>query len=161
VTLLFNAYVDDGAVFYLNGKEIYRLRMPAAPTKIVNDMLSIGYPCSGDATCPDDFTVSGALATNLVVGDNVLAAEVHNYNAASPDITFGTGLSFTEPLVVRPELGIATTNDTATVSWTRGGFALQQAGSIDGPWTNTPGPAVSSPYTTPLTNPAVFYRLAK
>jgi exopolysaccharide biosynthesis protein len=161
VTLLFNAYVDDGAVFYLNGKEIYRLRMPAAPTKIVNDMLSIGYPCSGDATCPDNFTVSGAPAANLVTGDNVLAVEVHNYNAASPDITFGTGLGFTEPLVVRPRLAVAATNDAATLSWTRGGFTLQQANSLDGSWSNAPGPVVSSPYITPFTNPAAFYRLKK
>src|SRR5208282_1028556 len=32
--LLFTDYIDDGAVFYLNGAELYRLRMPAAPTPI-------------------------------------------------------------------------------------------------------------------------------
>ena len=33
--LLFTDYIDDGAVFYLNGAELYRLRMPAAPTPIL------------------------------------------------------------------------------------------------------------------------------
>src|SRR5688572_24985975 len=31
-SLLFSCYIDDGAVFYLNGAEIYRLRMPPAAT---------------------------------------------------------------------------------------------------------------------------------
>ncbi len=159
--LLFTAYVDDGAVFYLNGAELYRLRMPAAPTPILNSMLASGYPCSGDATCPDLFGVSGGPATNLVDGDNVLAVEVHNYNAGSPDITFGTALVATVPLAFPPQLGMLFSKSAVTLSWSRGGFTLQQAATPAGPWTDVPGPVVSSPFTWTNSEPAQFFRLRK
>jgi len=166
VSLLWSNYVDDGAVFYLGGSEIYRLRMDPYPTPIYNSTLAAGYPCSnnvppGDATCPDLFSISGDLTTNLFAGDNVLAVEVHNYNALSPDVTFGTALFYTEPYVLNPQLNLLYSNGIATLSWTRGGFTLQQAGTPAGPWTNTPGPVVSSPFTPPLSAPAMFFRLIK
>jgi hypothetical protein len=161
VSLLFSDYIDDGAVFYLNGTEIYRLRMPPAPTPIYNATLAAGYACSGDATCPDSFTITGALTTNLVVGDNVLAAEVHNYSVGSPDITFGTALSFTEPYTLSPQLNICYSNSVAVLSWNRGGFTLQQAATPLGPWANAPGPIIASPYNPQITGPALYYRLIK
>jgi hypothetical protein len=161
LSLLFSDYVDDGAVFYLNGIEIYRLRMAPAPTPISNATLAAGYACSGDATCPDSFTISGDLTTNLVVGGNVLAAEVHNYSIGSPDITFGTTLSFTEPYILSPQLYLSYSNSLAVLSWSRGGFTLQQAGTPLGPWTNTPGPIIASPYIPVITGPALYYRLIK
>ena len=99
--------------------------------------------------------------TNLVAGDNVLAAEVHNYNVGSPDITFGSALAFTEPNTLSPQLNISYSNGIATLSWSRGGFTLQQAGTPLGPWTNTSGPVVVSPYTPATTAPALYYRLIK
>ena len=102
VSLLFTNYVDDGAVFYLNGAEIYRLRMPDAPTPILNGTLATGYPCDGYSTCADPFTISGALTTNLVVGDNVLAVEVHLDNVQASAITFGSALMSTVPLPFSP-----------------------------------------------------------
>ena len=161
VSLLFADFIDDGAILYLNGTEIYRLRMPAPPTPVYNATLASGYACGGDATCPDSFTISGDLTTNLFVGDNVLAAEVHNYSLGSPDITFGTALLFTEPYPLSPQLNLFFSNGIATLSWTRGGFTLQQAGRPMGPWTNTPGPVITSPYTPPMTGPALYYRLIK
>ena len=161
VSLLFSDYIDDGAVFYLNGVEIYRLRMASAPTPISNAMLASGYACSGDATCPDSFTISGDLATNLVAGDNVLAAEVHNYSPGSPDITFGTALSFTEPYLLNPVLYFSYANGLPVLSWNRGGFTLQEASTPQGPWTNTPGPIIASPYSPEINGPALYYRLIK
>ena len=58
-SLSFSNYVDDGAVFYLNGAEVYRLNMPAPPTVISNATLATGVTCSGDATCPVVFTLAG------------------------------------------------------------------------------------------------------
>ena len=98
-TLTFSNYLDDGAVFYLNGVEIKRAFMAAAPTVIANTTLATSYNCSsGDASCAYVFTLSGDLITNLVAGDNVLAVEMHNYSAGSPDITFGSALFYTLPL---------------------------------------------------------------
>lgn len=161
VSFVFNTYIDDGAVFYLNGNEICRLRMPEAPTVIENDTLASGYSGSGDATDRVTIGVSGDAMTNLLSGDNVLAVEVHNYNARSPDITFGASLAFTEPYTVSPQLTLEAAQGLITLKWSRGGFALQNADSLIGPWTDVPGPVVSSPYAVPMSGPARFYRLRK
>ena len=166
ITLLSTDYLDDGAVFYLNGIEVYRLRMPPYPTQIYNTTLAAGYPCSnsvdyGDAVCPDSWTISGDLITNLVAGDNVLAVEAHNYNAGSPDITFGLALDYLQPYAAPPQLVIQQSNALSTISWPRGGFSLQQATSPNGPWNNVPGPVVSSPFIITNSGPAQYYRLLK
>jgi len=159
VSLLFTNYVDDGAVFYFNGAEIYRLRMPAAPAVIYNSTLATNYPCDGYSTCPDPFTISGSLATNLVGGDNVLAVEVHLDNALASAITFGSSLISTVPLAFPPQLGILFSNQSVTLDWSRGGFILQQAGNLAGPWTNVPGPVVSSPFISTNSESSEFFRL--
>jgi hypothetical protein len=167
VALTLSNYVDDGAVFYLNGAEIYRLRMDAAPAVITHTTLSSDYPCPndlnnyGNAVCPDVFTISGDLATNLVAGDNVLAVEVHNYNALSPDITFGSALFVNEPVDASPELGLSTTPGRITLNWSRGGFYLQSAPSLEGPWADVPGPVVIGPFTVPTAEAAQYYRLRR
>ncbi len=160
--LAFQNYIDDGAVFYLNGTEIQRLRMEDSPALISNATLAIAYPCSGNATCPDEFAVSGPLVgTNLIAGDNVLAVEVHNYSAGSPDITFGLSATYTQPYVLSPELGLAYSNGMVTLSWNRGGFRLQQADAPTGPWTDVPGNSFASPFTTTQSPTASFFRLKK
>ncbi|MGO8700277.1 MAG: phosphodiester glycosidase family protein [Limisphaerales bacterium] len=159
VTLEFTNYVDDGAVFYLNGVEIDRLRMPEAPTPILNSTLATNYPCNGYATCPDLFSISGPLATNLVSGDNVLAVEVHLDDPQAQTITFGSTLVAALPLAVPPQLGILSSNRFVTLDWSRGGFILQQAGALAGPWTSVPGPVVSSPFISTNLESNAFFRL--
>lgn len=160
--LLLQCYIDDGAVFYLNGKEIYRVRMTAAPATISNASLATGNPCAGDATCPDVFTVSGGvIATNLITGDNVLAVEVHNASAASPDITFGVSASLAQSYSVRPSLSLATSNKVFGLSWSQGGYTLQQATTITGVWADVPGPVIVSPFATNNPSGTRFFRLKK
>ena len=159
-SLLFYDLVQDGAVFYLNGREIQRLRMDPAPTPITNSSMATGAPCGGDPNCGESFTVSANLATNLVAGDNVLAVEVHQLDQFSP-ITFGTSMALTIPYVLGPTLDLTSTNGMLILNWTRGGFTLQQANTPTGVWTNTPGPVIISPYTTPMTGSARYYRLIK
>ena len=43
VTLIFSNYIDDGAVFYLNGAEIYRQNMPAGPVDYLSSASSPGF----------------------------------------------------------------------------------------------------------------------
>ena len=160
-SLLISGYIDDGAVLYLNGHEIYRLRMDDAPAPIANGTLANAFPCSGDATCLDEFTVGGALADHLVVGDNVLAVEVHNYNLRSADITFGLSVVGSQRVTAPAVLVITGADGQATLSWSRSGFTLQQADAPAGPWTDVPGPVVSSPFTTAETGPTRYYRLRK
>jgi hypothetical protein len=82
-----NHVIDDGAVFYLNGQEFYRYNMnPGTPVFLTLSASSIGNVAqySGSITAP---------ATNLFPGVNVLAVEVHQSSATSPDILFGTILN--------------------------------------------------------------------
>jgi hypothetical protein len=158
---LVEVYVDDGAVVYLNGGEICRLFMAPYPTPIYNSTLATGYACSGDASCPVDFVVPAPVLTNLVQGDNVLAVEVHNFNAGSPDITFGMSLAITRPYDLGAQLSIISSNGTPVLSWTRGGFTLQQASSPAGPWTDVPGPVVSSPFIPFVKSSSLYFRLKK
>ncbi|MEO5803706.1 MAG: metallophosphoesterase family protein [Verrucomicrobiota bacterium] len=105
--LTFSNLLDDGAVFYLNGVEVQRLRMPAAPAVITYT----NFSTSGvvDATSYDVFAIYGDALTNLVVGTNVLAVEVHQVSSTSSDIVFGTALSFSNSLMTRgPYLQIGT-----------------------------------------------------
>jgi hypothetical protein len=81
-TLRFNTVIDDGAVFYLNGREVFRLGMPAGtvtPTTLANRTV-------GNAVYEGPFDYPAA---SLIPGDNVLAAEGHQAVATSSDIVFG------------------------------------------------------------------------
>jgi hypothetical protein len=157
---LVELYLDDGAVVYLNGGEISRLFMPAYPTPIYNSTLATGYAwSSGNASSPIDFGVPAPALTKFVQGDNLLAVEVHNFSPGSPDITFAMSLAVTIPLAFPPQLNMQYSPPTVTLSWTRGGFTLQQANTPAGPWKDVPGPVVSSPYTCTNSGPALFFRL--
>jgi len=87
--------------------------------------------------------------------------EVHNYNARSPDISFGCALSYTVPRALPTSLSIAASAGAATLSWSRSGFTLQQALSPAGPWADVPGPVATSPYTVPFSTAGQYYRLRK
>ena len=163
VSLTFSNYIDDAAVFYLNGTEVSRIRMQPAPSVVTYNSYGNGFtPCNGDATCPDVFTITGDLvATNLMTGDNVIAVEVHQATPGNTDMVFGCALSYSRPGVTPPppKLTVVRSGPKAIISWTGSGVALQQATSPTGTWYFVPGPATVSPYTNLLSDPASFYRL--
>jgi hypothetical protein len=136
-SLLFQGYIDDGAVFYLNGAEIFRLRMRT--NAITSTSLALGFPCDGDAECLDEFRVPITALPSLQPGQNVLAVEVHNYNSRSDDITFGLMLSRIEPIEktnpTAAELTVTSTGDSITIEWEGAGGTLESAGEPSGPWT--------------------------
>ena len=167
LSLTFSNYVDDGAVFYLNGTEVYRLRMPAAPTVINNATGATGSPCAGTAqagdaatTCPDVFTISGNLLSGLVQGENVVAVEVHNL-ATGNDLVFGSALLKNASVITAPTLYLWSEGDVITLFWNGEGFVLQEStdlGSSDSSENWADLPAAASPFS--VTNSAsTFYRL--
>ena len=163
LSLTFSNYIDDGAVFYLNGVEMHRNNLPAPPTVISNQTLAVGFNCEGDATCPVLFSLAGNALTNLVQGDNVLAVQVHNYSPDSPDVTFGSALYYAQPYAPLPELRYLFSGGILTLYWNGDGFTLQQAGGL-GPgaanWTDVSGPSTASPCALTLRN-TTFFRLRK
>lgn len=166
VSMTFSNYIDDGAVFYLNGVELQRVRMPAAPNLIANATSPTGVPCTGtiqqgDAltTCPDVFTVSGTtLANALVQGENVVAVEVHNLTGT--DLVFGTALLKNATVIEAPKLNLLQEGEAVTLYWNGEGFTLQESDDIGAPanWTDVAGPVVTSPHTV-TRGASKFYRL--
>jgi hypothetical protein len=98
--------VDDGAVFYLNGKEIYRYGMQDGQI----DDSTLAITNIGVPTIVGPITISGK---DLVVGTNVIAAEVHQYfpPPRSKDVAFALELTSVE--LVSPELPVR----ESTESW--------------------------------------------
>ena len=80
--------VDDGAVFYLNGQEVYRYNMPAG---VVN------YATLAASAVSETPIENGIMipAANLLRGTNVLAVEVHQATALDEGMVFGAGLNAT------------------------------------------------------------------
>ncbi|HMJ91041.1 MAG TPA: immunoglobulin domain-containing protein [Candidatus Acidoferrum sp.] len=81
VTLLMSNIVDDGAVMYLNGAEVWRFNMP-------NSTVSYGTVASSAAT-EGAFTWTNLPTSLLVQGTNTVAVEVHQNSATSSDVVFG------------------------------------------------------------------------
>ncbi|MEC7922491.1 MAG: lamin tail domain-containing protein, partial [Planctomycetota bacterium] len=85
VQLFLRPVIDDGAVFYLNGQELLRLRMPAGeitPATLASSSV-------GNARYEGPFTVPSAALRN---GTNLLAVEVHQRTSGSSDVVFGLEL---------------------------------------------------------------------
>lgn len=83
--------IDDGAVIYLNGQDVRRLRMAGGMVWYT----TLATQSVSDATVEGPFEVS---ASHLVQGTNVLAAEVHQYASTFTDMAFGLELTITNPV---------------------------------------------------------------
>jgi hypothetical protein len=79
-------YVSDGAVYYLNGQEVRRVRMPAG---------AVGYNtnAAGTAAPVGSFDLFGIPGGPLVVGDNIIEVETHQAAGSSQDMVFGLSLT--------------------------------------------------------------------
>lgn len=117
-SLTFSNLIDDGAIGYLNGREVFRTaNMPAG------DVAAATY-ATGSAVEATSYLVFTVSPTNLMAGDNVLAVEVHQQALNSSDVVFGMALNTsvnvpnTAPLVLtnpEPQTVDAGTNVTLSV----------------------------------------------
>ena len=78
--------VDDGAVFYLNGVEIFRFNMPGGEIGVdtESDRSISNADSIGPVTLPKEL---------LVAGTNTFAVEVHQSSPGSNDVVFGMQLA--------------------------------------------------------------------
>ena len=147
--------VDDGAVIYLNGREIHRFNIAAG---VVVDATTDASGHENAYEGPYDIPI-----TNLVAGKNVLAIEVHQSGGSSSDMVFGAELTATVPIGTppggQPVMTITRSGGGLQISWTEGG-TLQSSDIITSGWVDMPG---SSPQTiTPAAGSrAKFYRVKK
>src|SRR5262249_3968678 len=151
-----SAYVDDGFVVYLNGSQLWRLRVPFGAT---SSSLATGHGCQGDATCAEEKILTGVALASLVEGDNVLAVEVHNERRTSLDVTFGLELGLIEPIAKNSaQLSIESSGENVLLRWDAPEFHLQSTAAAEGPWVNE---VLSSPATITPGEAQRFYRLAR
>lgn len=137
--LTLDALIDDGAVFYLNGVEVYRQNMPEGSiTYDTFAALEVELPgASGPLVIP-----SGA----LVAGTNVLAVEVHQAVAADADVFFTAKLEAVEtisqgkPYAESSEEWIELYNRSA-VAVDLSGWAFEDAIDFEFPSGTTIGPS--------------------
>ena len=100
--------VDDGAVFYINGSEIFAYKMPTNRPVTINDSAlapAIGNAAYEPVVDPAAVVQPAYLITNasLKIGDNVIAVEVHqDSGTGSSDATFGMNLT----AVIPPTSGV-------------------------------------------------------
>lgn len=78
--------VDDGAIVWLNGAEVYRHNMPAGA-------VNFGTPASTVVGVTPLVTAIMLPTANLLTGNNVLAVEVHQAESPDPGMVFGAGLT--------------------------------------------------------------------
>ena len=87
-TFSFDLFADDGAVVYLNGAEVYRLRMPDG------EITHASFAASGwdNAVREGPFEIPNGL---IRPGANVISASVHQDDDSSGDVVFGLELRST------------------------------------------------------------------
>jgi hypothetical protein len=79
-------YISDGAVFYLNGLELTRIRMPGGA-------ISYATPATGTNSPVGHAGIFGINGSTLQSGDNILEVEAHQAAASSADMVFGLSLT--------------------------------------------------------------------
>ena len=127
-------FVDDGAIFYVDGVEVSRFNMTNTAPVLFGDFAS-ATPPGGDGS-----TV--CVPVNLPAGSHTLAVELHQANATSSDVLFGAEL---RAVTLPPTVSIANgpTAGQATVNW-----------KADSNWELVTADNVLGPYA-PVTNSAL------
>lgn len=111
----FELLADDGAVVYVNGHEIQRVRMPPGPILFTTP----AAPEVTDVTSPDRFFVPWPVlaAARVRNGTNWLAAEVHQGNELSSDVVFGLRIGGSYDPNLRRQVWLVQPPDGAQGAW--------------------------------------------
>jgi hypothetical protein len=159
-----STFLSDGAVLYLNGAEVRRVRMPSG--SITSSTAATGGPASRTQA-----QVFGLPPGALVTGENVLAVEVHDTTGAIGELLFDLGLQvassfgvvFTDPAqpADRPVVAGQATTFTAEVlgssplsyQWLKDGQPIANATNLNLTLSSVlPGDA--GKFSLRVTNPA-------
>ncbi len=130
--LTFKLVRDDGAVVWLNGRELYRSNLPLPPIPIGYLTNALGAVANADE---QTFFVTSLAATNLLPGTNVLGVEIHQSAPDSSDLGFNlelTGRGYSDDSTP-PLLAIVMDDGMVELSWpsTATGWRLYTALSLD------------------------------
>jgi hypothetical protein len=86
VAFVVTNYLSDGAVFYLNGVEVNRVRMPAGT-------VDYSTAATGTNSPVGQYGVFGFPGTAFALGDNLLEVETHQAVSSSADMVLGLSLT--------------------------------------------------------------------
>jgi len=89
VAFIVTNYLSDGAVYYLNGYEVRRVRMPSGTVTYATTAAANNSPV-GHA---DVFGIDSSILQPAGSGDNILEVETHQAPASSADMVFGLSLT--------------------------------------------------------------------
>ena len=109
-TLSFRTILDDGAIIYLNGQEVFRLGVAA---NTVDTYAALASRSIGDAGIEGIFTVP---VTNILGGSNVIAVSVHQTSLTSSDIAWAGEFTVDVPPVVTVTGGACVPSPVVPVS---------------------------------------------
>jgi len=151
--------LSDGAIYYLNGAEVKRVRMPVGAVAYADNATGTNSPEGS----PKVFALSGA---PLIAGDNILEVETHQAPSSSADMVFGLSLTAASkyPVTIQgtnlpADVSVAAGQPTTFTSDVFGSGPLSYQWYKNG--TIIPD-ATNATYTIPLvlTNDAGSYSLA-
>ena len=146
--------LDDGAVFHVNGAELFRWGMPFG---------TVAFSTTAARTV-DNAVYEGPFVrtpTNLVAGTNVLAVEVHQVNTNSSDVVFGAAveaLLLPSQALPPPRLTATFNGAELRLEWDPPA-TLEVAEAPSGPWSPASDP--SNPIWIAPTNAVGFFRLKR
>jgi len=124
--------VDDGAIYYINGVEVYRSRMNAGAVTHAT-FANAGGPEPANGTHPTEGPFD-ALRSSLRFGDNVLAVSLRATSGSS-DSAFAATLSAGVTQCVTPLLLSISRSGNSVIIDSNGPGTLYKAPSLNGPWT--------------------------
>jgi hypothetical protein len=119
-----NGKFDDGAIVYLNGVELGRVGVPAAPAVVGHNTFASRTAGDGDAQDIVQFVFPPSLHN----GDNVLAVALHQQALTSSDLTMGLRLvaqTRTPLTVAGPRMTITLEGANVRIKWTPANGQLQ------------------------------------
>jgi hypothetical protein len=145
--------VNDGAVFYLNGVEVYRIRMPLGSVVHSTAAFRANQGCVRINLPPE---------AQVRTGTNVLAVEVHqsddNSLSLSTDVAFEAELIAYVRTPANPRLYVNYDELSITLTWEVTGWSLEIADEPAGPWDRLS--IVGNKYVTAFDSSArKFFRL--
>ena len=117
--------VDDGCIIYLNGQEIYRYNLASGKVSYAT------YAACYATANPDKRTI--ILPRQLLNnGTNVLAVEIHNEKASSPDICWSASLDLITTLPgsivsTRSRYTLPTTQGSDLIAWFEPNTSVQSS----------------------------------
>jgi hypothetical protein len=126
--VLLTHVIDDGAVIYVNGTEIFRTNMPAGP---------VNYQTRASATVGNPSRIGPIAITNVLFqpGPNVVAVELHQLQPLDTDALFGLQLdAYVRSVPIGPVIVTGGPADVTAIEGQTATFQVVQVGGSSFQW---------------------------